>query len=54
MYLDRIFEPLVSIQNESLRCAKDHLIGVKIVYKKEHRVAFRIVPYSIRKEAVDS
>jgi hypothetical protein len=41
MYLDRIIDPLVSLDRKDLSCPEGHLLGVKIVYEKEGRLAFR-------------
>lgn len=42
MYLDRMIEPKVSISRKDLFCPEDHLLGVKIIYEKEKRPAFRL------------
>lgn len=52
MYLDRISNSSVDITGVSLKCPQGHLIGVKIVYAKEDRPAFRLVPGSIKKSIV--
>ena len=50
MYLDRISEPEVSLERKDLACPQGHLVGVRIVYKKEDRPAFRLVPDAIIKK----
>jgi hypothetical protein len=50
MYIDRISEQKVSISKKDLSCPKDHLIGVKIIYEKEKRPAFRLFVDSVAKK----
>ena len=52
MYIDQISEPKVSISKKDLTCAKGHLIGVKIIYEKENRPAFRLFVDSVTKKIV--
>lgn len=52
MYIDRILSPKVSIARKDLTCAKGHLLGVKIIYEKEKRPAFRIFVDSVTKNIV--
>jgi hypothetical protein len=52
MYIDRIIEPKVSISRKDLSCPNNHLIGVKIIYDKEKRPAFRIFVDSVTKKIV--
>ncbi len=54
MYLDRISNPTVSLVGKNLTCAKGHVLGVKIVYEKEKRPAFRIFVNSVAKKIVKS
>ncbi|MFA6973414.1 MAG: hypothetical protein WC238_01565 [Parcubacteria group bacterium] len=54
MYLDRIFDPKVSISGKSLQCPKEHLLGVKIIYKKENRPAFRLFVDAVKKNIIKS
>jgi hypothetical protein len=54
MYIDRISEPEVSIAGKDLTCAKGHFIGVKIIYEKEKRPAFRLFVDSVAKKIVKS
>ena len=54
MYLDRIIEPQVSVARKDLTCVKGHLLGVKIVYDKEGRLAFRLFVDSVMKKIVKS
>ncbi len=42
MYLDRINNSKISTSGKDLTCPKGHLLGVKIVYDKEKRPAFRL------------
>lgn len=52
MYLDRIINPKVSIKNKQLLCPKDHVLGIKIIYKKENRPAYRLFVDAIIKNPV--
>ena len=52
MYIDRIMEPKVSVLRKDLTCQKDHLLGVKIIYEKENRPAFRLFVDSVIKKIV--
>lgn len=54
MYSDRIFKPKVSIFNKNLSCSKGHLLGVKIIYDKENRPAFRLFVDSVKKKIIKS
>ncbi len=54
MYIDRIINPVVSVSQKNLSCAKGHLLGVKIVYEKEKRLAFRLFVDSVIKKIVKS
>lgn len=50
MYLDRIIDPQASVSGESLCCSNNHLLGVKIIYEKEKRPAFRLITNSFTKK----
>lgn len=50
MYLDRISDPKVSITKKDFSCPKGHLLGVKIIYEKEKRLAFRLFVDSVVKK----
>lgn len=52
MYIDRIIDPQVSITKKDLTCQKGHLLGVKIIWEKENRPAFRLFVDSIIKKIV--
>jgi hypothetical protein len=54
MYLDRILEPKISVTRNDLTCPKDHLLGVKIIYEKEKRPAYRMFVDSVSKKVVKS
>lgn len=54
MYVDRIFSPEVSLAGKALACPKGHILGMKIVYKKEGRPAFRLITGAVAKETVGS
>lgn len=50
MYIDRISYAKVSTLKKDLSCPKGHLIGVKIIYDKEKRPAFRLFVDSVVKK----
>ena len=52
MYIDRISDAKVSLGRKDLTCAKGHLIGVKMLYAKENRPAFRLFVDSVTKKIV--
>lgn len=52
MYVDRISDPKISILRKDLTCSKGHLLGVKIIYDKEKRPAFRLFVDSITKKII--
>jgi hypothetical protein len=52
MYIDRIVDPMVSISQKYLSCPKGHLLGVKIIYEKERRPAFRLFVDSVNKKVI--
>src|SRR5665811_342639 len=54
MYIDRIFENKVSISGKNLNCPNGHLLGVKIIYKKEKRSAYRLFVEAIVKKIIKS
>ena len=54
MYLDRIIDSKVSISRKDFSCSQRHLLGVKIIYEKENRPAFRLFVDSVIKKVVKS
>ena len=54
MYMDRIIDPEVSISKKDLSCSEGHLLGVKIIYEKENRSAFRLFVDSVKKKIIKS
>jgi hypothetical protein len=54
MYLDRIINKRVPISGKNLNCPEAHLLGIKIIYKKENRPAFRLFVDSITKKIIKS
>ena len=50
LYIDRVIDPAVSISRKDLSCAKGHLLGVKIIYEKEGRPAYRLIVNSVTKQ----
>jgi hypothetical protein len=54
MYLDRIPKSEVTLTKKDLRCPKGHLLGIKMIYEKEKRPAFRLFAESVTKKIVKS
>lgn len=54
MYIDRIIEPETLVIKNNIFCLNNHLIGIKIIYEKENRPAFRLFVDSIIKKIVKS
>jgi len=52
MYIDRIIDPKVSVLKKELLCKNDHLLGVKMLYEKENRMAYGLFVDSIVKKIV--
>ncbi len=52
MYIDRIIDPQVSLARKDLSCNKNHLLGIKIIYEKEKRPAFRLFVESVVKKII--
>ena len=52
MYIDRISKAKVSLTRKDLPCQKGHLLGVKIIYEKEKRPAFRLFVDSVKKKVI--
>ncbi len=52
MYIDRISEEKVSLARKDISCPNGHLLGVKIIYEKEKRPAFRLFVDSVSKKIV--
>ena len=52
MYIDRIFEHKVPISSKNLNCPKGHLLGVKVIYEKENRPAFRLFVDAVTKKII--
>ncbi|NTW14169.1 MAG: hypothetical protein HGA31_04010 [Candidatus Moranbacteria bacterium] len=52
LYVDRISSPNVSLTGEDLRCQNGHLLGVKTIYAKENRPAFRLISGSYAKKII--
>lgn len=51
MYLDRMLDNAIS--KEELICTKcNEVIGMKVVYKKENRLAYRLFVDSVKKQTI--
>ncbi|MBP6912642.1 MAG: hypothetical protein KBB86_01775 [Candidatus Pacebacteria bacterium] len=54
MYVDRINNNQVPISGKNLNCPEGHLAGIKIIYEKENRPAFRLFVDSVIKKIIKS
>ena len=54
LYIDRMSDLKVSIKNKTLICNNGHILGIKIVYEKEDRSAFRLFVDSVAKKVLSS
>lgn len=54
MYIDRISEMKCAAGSASLICSNGHLLGTKIIYKKENRPAYRMITNSFIKKIIKS
>ncbi len=52
LYIDRIINPAVSINKKEFSCPKKHLLGMKMIYEKERRPAFRLFVDAIAKKTI--
>ncbi|MFA6353576.1 MAG: hypothetical protein WCW93_01450 [Candidatus Paceibacterota bacterium] len=52
MYIDRISGKKVPILGKNLSCPEGHTLGIKIIYEKENRPAFRLFVDSVTKKIV--
>jgi len=49
MYLDRIASPEVPTAGKALVCPNAHIVGMRTIYKKESRPAFRLIANAVAK-----
>lgn len=54
LYLDRISEPGTPLGDKGLSCPNGHLVAVRIIYEKESRPAFRLLPSAIIKKILET
>ena len=52
MYIDRISESKIALTRKDLSCNNSHLLGVKMIYEKEDRPAFRLFVGAVAKKIV--
>lgn len=52
MYIDRISKANVSLAAKHIFCPNRHLLGVKMMYEKEKRPAFRMFVDAVTKKIV--
>ena|SRR3989344_3486524 len=52
MYLDRILNPKVPVTPKNFTCPRGHILGIKIIYEKEDRPAFRLFIDSVVKKII--
>ena len=55
MYIDRMIEPRISLMSKELRCPScKEIMGIRIIYKKEQRPAYRLFAGAITKKIINS
>ena len=54
IYIDRISNNQFSITGKQFSCKEGHLLGVRIIYEKENRPAFRLFVDSVVKKIIKS
>ncbi len=54
LYIDRISNPAIKISGTKLMCECGHLLGIKIIYKKEDRPAYRLFVDAVNKKIIKS
>lgn len=52
MYIDRISANRVPVSGKNFNCPAGHLLGVKIIYEKEKRLAFRLFVDAVIKKII--
>ena len=52
MYIDRMSDVSISLLAKALVCPEGHLLGTKMIYEKEDRLAFRLFVSAIAKKIV--
>lgn len=52
LYIDRIFNSTIPLNNKSISCHNGHILAMKILYQKENRIAFRLFTDSIIKKVI--
>jgi len=50
MYLDRMLHSHVSLLGKALVCSNGHILGMRVIYKKENRPAFRLIANAVGKK----
>ncbi|MDQ3075923.1 MAG: hypothetical protein M3Q34_02245 [bacterium] len=54
MYVDRILNNIVPISGKNFGCPTGHLLGVKVIYEKEKRLAFRLFVDAVIRKVIKS
>jgi hypothetical protein len=54
MYIDRMIDAAALLSGKTLVCKNGHVLGVKIMYEKENRPAFRVFVDAVHKKIVKS
>ena len=54
MYVDRVRNPKIGFDKKELVCRNGHVLGIRIVYEKENRTAYRLFVDAIIKKVVGS
>jgi hypothetical protein len=50
MYLDRIINSAVPTAEETFACPNKHILGVRVIWEKERRPAFRLFVDAVTKK----
>jgi len=52
MYIDRMLESRVRLNTKELLCPTGHLLGIRIIYEKEKRLAYRVFVDALKKKII--
>jgi hypothetical protein len=52
VYIDRIIESKIPLSKKYFSCINNHLLGIKIIYDKEKRPAFRLFVDAVTKKII--
>jgi hypothetical protein len=54
MYIDRMLDAQLNTSKKELLCLRGHVLGIRIIYKKENRLAYRIFVDAVKKKIIKS